>query len=98
MHNTLRRETISDNLITSEILFKLLNYVLSKVDDADNMSQTEIVNVLLPKKLSNITIAKIINILLPNAQATKGSVASLIRHIKSKGSMIDELLKDIGEI
>lgn len=98
MFNTTRRETISDSLITNDIFLKLLNFVLSKANDVDNLSQTEIVNILLPKKISNVTMAKVINALLPDAQATKGSIASLIRHIKSKDTLIDELLKDIGDV
>lgn len=98
MHNTLRRQTISDNLITADILQKLIEYTLNNVQDVMDFSQVEIVKLLLPKKLSNITIARIINELLPQAHATKGSVASLIRHIKSKDSLLDELLKEIGDV
>ncbi len=97
MSNTVsRRQTISDSLIDTETFYKLLNYTLTKVKDVNAVTQTEIVNILLPKKLSNITIAKVINVLLPEARATKGSIASLIKHIRSKNSLLDELLQDIG--
>lgn len=97
MSNTLRRETISDNLITEQIFYKLLNYTLANVKDQDNISQVEVVNLLLPKKISNLTISKVVNVLIPNAKATAGSIASLVRHIKNKHNLIDELLQDIGE-
>lgn len=91
-----RRQTISDNMINEQTFYKLLNYTLTKVKDVNNINQTEIVNILVPKKLSNITIAKVVNVLIPEAKATKGSIASLIKHIKNKTSLLDELLQEIG--
>ncbi|MCM1324190.1 MAG: hypothetical protein NC218_08505 [Acetobacter sp.] len=98
MSNTVRRQVISDNLIDTQVFCRLLNYTLSQVKDVDNMSQIEITKVLLPKRLSNVTIAKIINTLLPEASATKGSVASIVKNIRNNNNLLDELLQDIGDV
>lgn len=98
MSNIMRRQTISDNLINDKIFEKLLNFTLANVKDQNNMSQIEIVNLLLPKKISNVTIARVINILLPNASATKGSVASLVNRIRGKNDLITELLQDLEDV
>lgn len=92
-----RRKTISDSLIDANTFYKLLNFTLTKVKDINDLKQTEIVSILLPKKLSNVTIAKVINTLIPVARATKGSVASLVRYIKGKSTLLDELLQDLGD-
>lgn len=90
-----RRQTISDNLITPEIQEKITIKVYEKVEDVYNFSQLEIVKIMLDMKLSNETIAKIVNKMLPNAHATKGSIASLIKHIRNSNSLLDELLEEL---
>lgn len=90
-----RRQTISDNLITPEIQDKIIAKVYEKVEDVYNVSQVEIVSIMLDMKLANETIAKIVNKILPNARATKGSIASLIKHIRSSSSLLNELLEGL---
>ena len=90
-----RRQTISDNLITPEIQEKIAVKVLEKVEDIYDISQTELVKIMLDMKLANETIAKVVNNILPNAHATKGSIASLVRHIRNKNNLLDELLKEL---
>lgn len=90
-----RRQTISDNLITTEIQDKIIAKVYEKVEDVYNVSQVEIVSIMLDMKLANETIAKIVNKILPNARATKGSIASLIKHIRSSSSLLNELLEGL---
>ena len=50
---------------------------------------------MLDMNLSNETIAKIVNNMLPNAKATKGSIASLIKHIRNGNDLLKELLEEI---
>lgn len=86
-----RRKTISDNLITSEVYDKLLGYTCAQLEDVD-ITQRNIINILLPMKISNATIARLINDLIPEAKATAGSVASQIRFINKSSSDLDELV------
>lgn len=90
-----RRQTISDNLITPEIQEKIAVKVYEKVEDVYNFSQVEIVKIMLNMKLANKTIAKIVNKMLPNAKATEGSIASLIKHIRNSNNLLDELLSEL---
>lgn len=90
-----RRKTISDRLITPELQVKIASKVYEKVEDVYNFSQLEIVKIMLDMNLSNETIAKIVNNMLPNAKATKGSVASLIKHIRNGNDLLKELLEEI---
>lgn len=90
-----RRQTISDSLITSEMQKKIAVKVLEKVEDIYNISQIELVRIMLDMKLANETIAKVVNNILPNARATRGSIASLVRHIRDKNNLLDELLKEL---
>ena len=90
-----RRQTISDNLITPEIQEKIAVKIYEQVEDVYNISQIEIVKIMLDMKLANETIAKIVNKMLPNARATKGSIASLIKHIRNGNNLLNELLEGL---
>ena len=90
-----RRQTISDNLITPEIQDKIAMKVYEKVENVYDLSQIEIVKIMLDMKLSNETIAKIVNKMIPKAHATKGSVASLIKHIRNGNNLLNELLEEL---
>ena len=50
---------------------------------------------MLDMKLANETMAKIVNKMLPNAHATKGSIASLIKHIRNGNNLLNELLEGL---
>lgn len=90
-----RRQTISDNLITPEIQEKIAVKVYEQVEDVYNLSQIEIVKIMLNMKLANETIAKIVNKMIPNARATRGSIASLIKHIRNGNNLLNELLEGL---
>jgi len=90
-----RRQTISDSLITPEMQEKIAVKVLEKVENIYDISQIELVRIMLDMKLANETIAKVVNNILPNAHATRGSIASLVRHIRNKNNLLDELLKEL---
>lgn len=89
-----RRKTISDNLITDNVYENLLGYTFFKLQDTE-VTQANIIKTLLPKNISNATIARIINDIIMEAKATKGSVASQIRSMNKQHTEVDELLADI---
>lgn len=89
-----RRKTISDNLITDNVYQNLLGYTFFKLQDTE-VTQANIIKTLLPKNISNATIARIINDIILEARATKGSVASQIRSMNKQSTEVDELLADI---
>ena len=90
-----RRQTISDNLITPEIQEKIAIKLYEQVEDVYSISQIELVKLMLDMKLANETMAKIVNKMLPNAHATKGSIASLIKHIRNGNNLLNELLEGL---
>lgn len=90
-----RRQTISDNLITPEIQEKIAIKLYEQVEDVYSISQVELVKLMLDMKLANETMAKIVNKMLPNAHATKGSIASLIKHIRNGNNLLNELLEGL---
>lgn len=90
-----RRQTISDNLITPEIQEKIAIKLYEQVEDVYNVSQIELVKLMLDMKLANETMAKIVNKMLPSAHATKGSIASLIKHIRNGNNLLNELLEGL---
>lgn len=93
-----RRQVIEDRLITDDILGKIIDKVYASVDNPYDIGQQEIITVLLPLKLSNATIARVINTMIPDSKATQGSVASLIRFMNKKADMLDELLLKLDEV
>lgn len=97
---TTRRKVIPDEMITDEIFEKLLMKVLSEVEDIDDIKQIDVVHSLVPLKICNTTIAKVINVLNPKQKATQGSVASVIRYYKkrkSNNTMLDELMAELDK-
>lgn len=94
---TTRRRVIDDSLITTDIIGKIITKVYASVENPYNIGQQDIVKVLIPLKLSNTTIARVINEMIPNSKATSGSIASLIRFMNNKKDMLTELLKELEE-
>lgn len=88
----LRRRTIPDSSITEEIYFKLLSKIMSQ--DIE-LTQKNITETLVPLKISNNTIARVINDLIPGAKATAGSVAIILNNKRKKSNMIDELMRQL---
>ena len=93
MTEVTRRKTISDNEITKEILDKIMNKMFEKFTREElELTQQNIIKTLLPLKLSNNMIAKIIKEFIPNSNPSAGSVAIQIRNINKKRSTTQQLL------
>lgn len=94
-----KRKIIMDRDITPTIFEKLKKKC---VQDSYTLSQKSIIEILYPLGISNITISRVINELLPEAKSTQGSVASMIRFIKNQYSSkqmaneLDRLLNSEG--
>ena len=93
MAGTTRRKTIADNEITKEILDIIMGKMFEKFTEEEiELSQQNIIKTLLPLKLSNKMIAKIIKELIPNSNPSAGSVAIQIRNIDKKRNTTQQLL------
>ena len=93
MTEVTRRKTISDDKITKEILDKIMNKMFEKFTREElELTQQNIIKTLLPLKLSNNMIAKIIKEFIPNSNPSAGSVAIQIRNINKKRSTTQQLL------
>lgn len=88
-----RRKTINDSEVTTEIFNKITDKLINKfLASGDELSQHNIIKSLLPLKLSNNMIARIIKFLLPDSNPTSGSVASQIKAMERKSNQSQELL------
>ena len=96
--NTARRKTINDNLITQDIIDKLVIYTYEHLEDIYEFSQSDIVKTLISKttRLSNVTIARVIRAMLPESGATANSVNVIINRLKKRSNEIDELLNELN--
>lgn len=93
---TTRRKTISDDEITKEILDKIMNKMFEKFTREElELTQQNIIKTLLPLKLSNNMIAKVIKEFIPDSNPSAGSVAIQIRNINKKRSTTQQLLDSI---
>lgn len=93
MTEVIRRKTISDDEITKEILDKIMNKMFEKfIREELELTQQNIIKTLLPLKLSNNMIAKIIKEFIPDSNPSAGSVAIQIRNINKKRSTTQQLL------
>lgn len=93
MTETTRRKTISDDEITKEILDKIMNKMFEKFTREElELTQQNIIKTLLPLKLSNNMIAKVIKEFIPDSNPSAGSVAIQIRNINKKRSTTQQLL------
>lgn len=96
---TTRRKVIKDNMITQDIYDKLIGKLFIELQDKD-VTQSNIIDVLIPLNVSNQTIARVVNDLIPNAKATGGSIASMIRFKKTKNNddtLLNELVSKLEE-
>ena len=88
-----RRKTISDSEITKEILNKIMGKMFDKFTREElELTQQNIIRALLPLKLSNNMIARIIKEFIPESNPTSGSVAMQIRNINKKKNSEQQLL------
>lgn len=93
MAGVTRRKTIADDEITKEILNKIMSKMFEKFTLEElELTQQNIIKTLLPLKLSNNMIAKVIKEFIPNSNPSAGSVAIQIRNINKKRSTIQQLL------
>lgn len=93
MAEVTRRKTISDDEITKEILDKIMNKMFEKFTREElELTQQNIIKTLLPLKLSNNMIAKVIKEFIPDSNPSAGSVAIQIRNINKKRSTTQQLL------
>lgn len=93
MTGTTRRKTIADNEITKEILDIIMEKMFEKFTKEEiELSQQNIIKTLLPLKLSNKMIARVIKELIPDSNPSAGSVAIQIRNINKKKNMTQQLL------
>lgn len=88
-----RRKTFNDWEVSKETYDLILSKVFEKFTREElELSQQNIIKVLLPLKLSNNMIAKVIKDILPDTNPTAGSIASQIRIMNKKGNQEQELL------
>ena len=93
MTGTTRRKTIADNEITEEILDIIMEKMFEKFTKEEiELSQQNIIKTLLPLKLSNKMIARVIKELIPDSNPSAGSVAIQIRNINKKKNTTQQLL------
>lgn len=93
-----KRKVINDKDISPSLYEKLKLKCLSL---GFELKQKDIIEVLYPLNISNITMARIINELVPDARATQGSVASMIRFLKqfkSSKQLANELDKMLDDM
>lgn len=92
-----KRKVINDKDISPRLFSKLKLKCLSL---GFELRQKDIIETLYPLNISNTTMARVINDLIPEAKATQGSVASMIRFLKASETskkMADELDKLLEE-
>ena len=88
-----RRKTIADSEITKEVLDVIMGKMFEKFTKEEiELSQQNIIKTLLPLKLSNKMIAKIIKELIPDSNPSAGSVAIQIRNMNKKKNTTQQLL------
>ena len=88
-----RRKTIADNEITKEILDIIMEKMFEKFTKEEiELSQQNIIKTLLPLKLSNKMIARVIKELIPDSNTSAGSVAIQISNINKKKNTTQQLL------
>ena len=88
-----RRKTISDDEITKEILDIIMGKMFEKFTKEEiELTQQNIIKTLLPLKLSNKMIARVIKELIPDSNPSAGGVAIQIRNINRKRNTTQQLL------
>ena len=88
-----RRKTIADSEITKEVLDIIMGKMFEKFTKEEiELTQQNIIKTLLPLKLSNKMIAKVIKELIPDSNPSAGSIAIQIRNINKKKNTTQQLL------
>ena len=91
-----KKKVIQDKFITDELFNRLLFKTAEQLQDKQ-FKQIDIYNVLQKYNLSNKTVARIINELIPTAHATQGSVTSLVWNY-NKNNPKDKYSKELEEM
>ena len=92
-----KRKVINDRDISPALFEKLK---AKCIKECSELKQNNIIEVLCKLNLSNVTIARIVNDLVDGANATQGSIASMIRFLKTSQTsqkMAQELDKLLGD-
>ena len=92
-----KRKVINDRDISPALFEKLK---AKCIKECSELKQKNIIEVLCKLNLSNVTIARIVNDLVDGANATQGSIASMIRFLKTSQTsqkMAQELDKLLGD-
>lgn len=92
-----KRKVINDRDISPSLFEKLK---AKCIKECSELKQKNIIEVLCKLNLSNVTIARIVNDLVDGANATQGSIASMIRFLKTSQTsqkMAQELDKLLGD-
>lgn len=93
MTGVTRRKTIADDEVTKEILDKIIDKMFDKFTREEiELTQQNIIKTLLPLKLSNNMIARVIKEFIPDSNPSAGSVAIQIRNINKKKNTTQQLL------
>lgn len=93
MTGVTRRKTIADSEITKEVLDVIMGKMFEKfIKEEIELTQQNIIKTLLPLKLSNKMIARVIKELIPDSNPSAGSVAIQIRNINKKKNTTQQLL------
>lgn len=94
-----KRIVIEDSRITKDIYDKLVDKVIGDTGKLYDITQREVIDVLLPLKISNKTIARIVNDLVPDLKATPNSIAQMINNKKNskQDKLLDELLLELDK-
>lgn len=94
-----RRQTISDSMITDEVFEKLIEKFIMSRENITDIKQKDVIEFSLPLKLGNETIARLVNSLVDNANATAGSINQAIRAMTRSRTysqkMLDELMEKL---
>ena len=93
---TKKKKVIQDKFITDELFNRLLFKTAEQLQDKQ-FKQIDIYNVLQKYNLSNKTVARIINELIPTAHATQGSVTSLVWNY-NKNNLRNKYSKELEEL
>lgn len=97
-----KRKIVEDKLITPQIFDMLVTKIYTDVENIYAIKQKDVINILKPLHISNKTIARVINTVVPYAKATQGSVASMIRFLDTNSKsgqqqMVNMLIKELEE-
>lgn len=90
-----KRKVIDDKFITPQVFDLLTTKVYATVDNIYDIKQKDVIDILRPMHISNKTIARVINAVVPYARATQGSVASMIRFLDNQTKSGQQILVEM---